>query len=618
MILRTFTMFLRRYFSVLALVSSFGPGIANADNPNPLPLDQAFNLTAQTVAPNTVVATWNIAPDYYLYRHSIKIAAETPQHAQIGPIKLPTGTSHNDEFFGHFQALTGKLQVTIPIVKQDGPILLKFNYQGCAQFGFCYPPQQKIISLASGSTTPPSINTYSAYPKYHANFLSSVKDSWSQLWQTHSADDFVNFLSTKQLLWILPLFFVLGLLLAFTPCVLPLVPILATIIVNRQATTSMRKRAFSLSLTYVLAMACTYAGIGIFAAFLGESLQSALQQPWVLILISLLLVIFAGSLLDFYTLQLPARWQNAVTNLSARQQGGQYLSVALMGICATLVLSPCVTPPLIGALTFIGQTGDVLLGGSALFTLGLGIGTPLLIAGTVGGHYLPKAGAWMQDIKKVMGLILIALAIYVLDRIMPGYLTLILFGCLAIVSAIVLSAPTLRANSQKARVRQGFCLILLIYGFVLVIGGFQGNDNFLQPLHIPVTDSQRSQSYTAANQLHVVTNPEQLALLLTTAQVNKQPVLLDFYAKWCIACQHIEHEVLQDPAVSAALKNTMLIQVDITQNDAAAKALLKQYNVIAPPTLVFLDQNGQERIPMRVIGEISRTNFIDHISNTKN
>lgn len=633
-----------------------------------LPPEQAYALTVMAPDPDTVIAEWNIAEGYYMYRERFGFESLTPG-VRLGEPQLPAGKIKEDEFFGKMEVYRNSIRAEIPVRYDDGviePLKLKVNSQGCADIGVCYPPQTQILTLdgalpvtpqssailtkanptaqndllsALTQPTNPSSSESSAQNPVPTKATSATDGQLAVLSQPGnqtssnnvlaqpgapspsqsvatstgfiSEQDRISRLLVEQRFWALPLFFGFGLLLAFTPCVFPMIPILSGIIAGQGASLTQR-RAFLLSLVYVLAMALTYTAAGVGAALLGQNVQIWFQNPWVLITFSTLFVLMALAMFGFYDLQLPTSWQTRLSELSNRQRGGQYTGVAVMGFLSALIVGPCVAAPLIGVLTVISATGDVALGGTALFFISLGMGAPLLVIGTSAGKLLPKAGPWMAIIKAVFGVLMLAVAIWMLERILPETLSLLLWAILLITTATFMGA--LRSVSADKPAPQllakGLGTVLMAYGILLLVGMAAGGKDPLQPL--------RGTSLMAGSSFqqplvfkHIKTTTD---LTREIAQANGRPVMLDFYADWCVSCKEMERYTFTDPKVQTALRGTVLLQADVTANDEADQALLKQFNLIGPPAILFFDSDGTEQPDFRVVGFMSASVFSDHLA----
>jgi thiol:disulfide interchange protein DsbD len=420
-----------------------------------------------------------------------------------------------------------------------------------------------------------------------------------------------NLLNGSSYFVIILSFLGLGLLLAFTPCILPMIPILSSIIVGHGKNLTPLK-SFFLSLTYVLGMAITYAIAGMLVAMVGSGIQVLFQKTWVIVLFSILFVILSLSLFGYYELQLPARWQRKVTALSNKQKGGTYIGVFLMGALSSLIVSPCVSAPLVGVLAYIAQTGNMVLGGVALLCLGLGMGVPLLLIGLSAGKLLPKAGAWMEAIKKVFGILLLAVAVEMLSRVIPGPFTLVLWATLLICVSMFMGTFVSAKNNFKKLLR-GFGAVFLIYGIILVIGAVMGNSD---PLH-PWEEMKFLQTKPKDSLFVTLGSMEQLDAELARAKKDHKMVMLDFYADWCTSCVAMDRAVFKNGNVQQALNGLVLLRADVTKNDEFAQSLLKRFQVIAPPTMLFFDKKGEELPDERIVGEVDSQKFIEHVELVK-
>ncbi|WP_414041664.1 protein-disulfide reductase DsbD [Acidithiobacillus sp. M4-SHS-6] len=545
--------------------------------------DQAFRFSATLASPNHLQLRWDVAPGYHLYRDRIKIVL-LPDNILPGKYTLPPGVMLNDPAFGKMRVLEGENTVTMPFsVKGTAPNTLevKATYQGCANAGVCYPEQSKTVRvslLAAPPAPPPAVppsqlhsRAVDLHPSSNAGVLAGALQD--RFWLT------------------LGLFFISGLGLAFTPCIFPMVPILSALIVGQEAKRGGQKsRAFTLSLAYVLGMALTYTIAGVLAAITGAYLQAAFQSPWVLGTFALIFALLSLSMFGFYELQMPSSLQ---TRLSRMGKGGHLFSSFIMGALSALIVGPCVAAPLAGALLFISQTGNVFLGGLSLFVLSLGMGVPLLIIGTSAGRLLPRAGAWMDAVKAIFGVLMLGVAIWLLARIVPGPVSLALWAALAIISSVYLGAlDTLTAEvAGWRRFWKGAGILLLAYGLVMGVGALSGASDPLQPLArlLPVNGSRQKQQ--AALHFTVVKSPAALDAALQ--QAKGKPVLIDYWASWCVECARMDRVTFATPEVENALRNRVLIRVDVTQDDAGSRALLKRYNLVGPPAFMAIGSNGQ-------------------------
>jgi thiol:disulfide interchange protein DsbD len=604
---------MKKYFFLLLLVLSFSvqarPGLLDSlglgnDFETPPDVDEVFIFSAQIQDPQTLLARWQIAEGNYLYRDKIKFEIIDNDNVQLLAFSLPAGENKMDEIFGLSEVYHHDTDATLPIKrsKENQQLKLKAHYQGCSEtFNICYPPTTKTILLTlpaiTSNDTQATINTSNNAPA-----VSIIADQ----------DRIAQSLAEDSLIKIMLGFFGLGLLLAFTPCVFPMIPILSSIIVGggERITTH---RAFILSLSYILAMSVTYTAAGVMTGLLGENLQAMFQNPWIIGSFSGLFVILSLSMFGLFELQLPHALQHRLHQISHQQQGGSVTGAALMGLLSGLIVGPCLAPPLAGALIFIGQHGDPVLGGLALFMLSMGMGLPLLIIGTSAGSLLPKAGDWMHTIKAIFGILMLGLSIWMLERIIPGWVSLLLWGGLLIVSAVYLGALnmlSIDANGWE-KLRKGLGLILLIYGGLLIIGAASGSNNVWQPLQAIAKSDQNNTQDEHGLAFIQVQNLSELEQILAE---SKQSAMLDFYADWCVDCKKMEATTFQDANVATALTGTTLIQVDITNYTEEQRALLKHFSLFGPPTLLFFDASGKEYSQYRLIGGTSAAELLDHLN----
>jgi len=599
---------MKKYFVLLFLLLAFSvqarPGLLDSlglsnEFDTPPDVDEAFIFSAQAKDANTILARWAVAEGNYLYKEKIRFEILEQDAVQLQNFSLPVGENKMDEIFGLSEVYQHDLDVILPI-NRSGEALeinLKAYYQGCSEtFHICYPPTEKeiLISLpaAAGDLNAP---------------LEKASTTFTE------QDRIAKSLAEDSIIKILLGFFGLGLLLAFTPCVFPMIPILSSIIVGEGERITTH-RAFILSLAYILAMSVTYTVAGVMTGLLGENLQAMFQNPWIIGSFSALFVVLSLSMFGLFELQLPHALQHRLHQISHQQQGGHIAGAALMGLLSGLIVGPCLAPPLAGALIFIGQHGDPVLGGSALFALSMGMGLPLLIIGTSAGSLLPKAGDWMNTIKSIFGVLMLALAIWMLERIIPGWISLLLWGGLLIVTAVYLGALNsldIDASGWE-KLWKGLGLILLIYGGLLMIGGASGSHNIWQPLQ-SIISNQSNTATTASAGIKFTKINNLTELKQQLSQANK-PAMLDFYADWCVDCKRMEITTFQDNNVLSALKNTQTLQIDMTANSDEHKALMKQYGVFAPPTILFFDAKGQEYAQHRLVGSISAQDLVQHIA----
>ncbi|MDT8388244.1 MAG: protein-disulfide reductase DsbD [Thiogranum sp.] len=589
--------------SALQALSDLGGGFGFGNGQELLPAEEAFQLDVQVIDANTLNASWNIAEGYYLYRHAFEFTAADDSDVVVQPAQISDGEKKTDEFFGDIEVYYEDAQARIPLQRDTTgatPLSLTVKYQGCAEMGVCYPPITRVVDLvlptadAATATTP-------APPGADAPRLSE-QDALAQR------------LMQGNLIAALLVFFGSGLLLAFTPCVFPMIPILSSIIVGQGKELS-TARSFTLSLVYVLAMAVTYTVAGVLAGLFGENLQAYFQDPWILSTFALIFVLLALSMFGFYDLQMPSFIQNRLTAASNRQQSGSLTGVAVMGFLSALIVGPCVAAPLMGALIVIGQTGDAVLGGMALFALSLGMGAPLLAIGTGAGKLLPRAGKWMDAIKAVFGVLLLAVAIWMLERILPAAVSLALWAALLILSAIYLRAlDQLPVEATGwSRLWKGLGVMALVYGVVLLIGAASGARDPLQPLAGMFGGAAATQTETHALPFRAIKTVSDLERELAAARQQGKPVMVDFYADWCVSCKEMEKYTFAKPGVQQALSDFVLLQADVTANDEADKALLQHYQLFGPPTMLFYDEAGRLRPDLTLVGFKPADEFVEHV-----
>lgn len=582
-----------------------GLGLNQSDDVPP-PVEEAFQFSADIDDNNTLLARWQVMEGNYLYRDKLRFEIINNDQVKLGEVSLPAGDNKNDEFFGLVQVYHHDIDLQLPLSRPSAQqeLTLRAHYQGCSEtFGICYPPGEQQVTLTLPAT---AAGTGAPAPSVAASTFDSNGNPLSE------QDRLAQKLAEDNLLQIFFGFLGLGLLLTFTPCVLPMIPILSSIIVGEGENITTR-RAFGLSLIYVLAMSVTYTAAGMLTGLLGENLQSLFQNPWIIGSFSILFVLLALSMFGLYELQLSHGLQHRLQQLTHRQQGGSLIGVAVMGLLSALIVGPCLAPPLAAALIFIGQHADPFLGGTALFALSIGMGIPLLIIGTSAGSLLPRAGDWMNVIKAIFGVLLLGLAIWMLERIIPGWLTLILWGTLLIVCAVYMGAlnPLQIDSSGWSKLFKGLGLILLIYGSLLMIGGASGSHNLWQPLQLLAAGNGKAEPEQEELQFSQINNlPELEARLADT----RQPVMLDFYADWCTDCKTLERTTFRDPAVVAAMDNYLLLQLDMTDNTEAHQQLLKQLKVFGPPTMLFFNANGDELADHRLVGHINPRQMLEHLA----
>jgi thiol:disulfide interchange protein DsbD len=624
----------------LSLLQSFGDEIGLDDEEEIPSPDQAYRISATLADDNTIQADILIRDKTYLYKDKFGAGLAAGSGVTVNPPVLPKGDIKDDEFFGRMEVYHNSVQFPIRLDRSDNAsreFAVALNYQGCVEDKICYPPMTKFlkVNLDKGSVDildekPEIAGAPAAGGDTAGNGdappAAAPTDGQQTATLGQSEQDRFNSILSQGSLWLIVFsFFIAGILLTFTPCVFPMIPILSGIIAGQGEHITTRK-AFVLSLVYVLAMAVTYAIAGAIVGYFGAefNIQAWFQDPLILSLFAGLFVLLALSMFGFYELQMPAFIQSRVTEISNRQHGGELAGVGIMGSLSALIVGPCITAPLVGALIFISQTQDWLTGGLALFALGLGMGVPLLVVGTAGGKFLPKAGTWMDAVKAVFGVGLLAIAIWMLERILPTEITMLLMALLIIVSAIYMGAiqPLPEGASGWRKLWKGLGFVLLVYGVFYLYGVAAGSKDLIQPLKglnkATVIRSVSGGSATGKPLAdHVIFQQikgrQGLEKALAEARANRQPVMLDFYADWCISCKEMEKYAFTHPDVLRALDGFMTIQADVTPNDATDKALMKSLGIFGPPAILFFDRDGKEIPGSRVVGAMSGKEFAEHI-----
>ena len=594
---------IRRLF-VFLLLLCLAP-LAQADflsfgskKPAFLPADQAFALTVHAVDQHTLIASFKVTPGYYLYRDKITFSVANSK-TRVTRISLPKGETKNDPNFGEIEVYHQSFQAEVVLGKVNAakPLVLNASYQGCSDKGLCYPPIEKTfnidlvqtISAAPPATATPAVNAQSSPDNDNTQIAKLFQNG--------------NF-------WlIISFFFGAGLLLSLTPCVFPMIPILSGIIVGRGHKIT-HMHAFVLSLAYVLGMAITYAIAGVAAGYSGNLISNALQTPWVLGSFAALFVVLALAMFGLYELQLPTALQSKLSDTSNKLHGGHLSGVFAMGALSAIIMGPCVAAPLAGALLYISQTHDAVLGGVALFVLALGMGVPLLIIGTSAGAILPKAGAWMEAVKRFFGVLMLAMAIWIISPVLPVSIQMLLWAALLIFSAIYLRAlDPLPHNAHGInKLGKSIGILALLLGVAYLIGALSGARDILRPLGSVVPASAEA---PATLRFERIKSGAELDARI--AQAKGKPVMLDFYADWCTSCKEMERFTFSDAAVQARLKNTILLQADVTANNADDKALLQRFQLFGPPATLFFDHQGKEQADFRVIGYQDAPQFLQSL-----
>jgi thiol:disulfide interchange protein DsbD len=575
---------MRRFFLLFVLLIS---GLAQAGTnpfeakPEFLPVGKAFIFTSERLESGETQLYWQIADGYYLYQKRLKFDG-LPANQQ--PV-LPEGEAHNDEFFGEQQVYRQGLELKIP-AGASGQI--KVGFQGCADAGLCYPPQTRIVDLGNGD----SVSTATEAPD-----------------QALASD-----LQQRALGWSLLVFFGLGLLLAFTPCSLPMLPILAGLIVGSGASP---KRGFALASSYVVSMALVYAAMGVLAALLGANLQALLQNPWLLGSFAAIFVLLALPMFGFFELQLPVAVRDRLENVSRNQRGGSLIGAGVLGALSGLLVGPCMTAPLAGALLYIAQSGNALHGGLILFAMGIGIGVPLLLLVTVGNRFLPKPGAWMNLLKGIFGFLFLATALLMLRPVLDESLWVGLCGALLLIAAY----SAWKQSEGFGRIAHLFgatSLLLGLWGSLLMIGAAGGSDDLFKPLQVfRASNSALAATPTGHDAFTTIKDPVALQRELEAARSKGQWVLLDYYADWCVSCKVMEKQVFGQSRVLEALNDVRLLRLDVTADNAASRELLGRYKVPGPPSLLWIGADGNERRSQRITGEVDADTFLQRWTITR-
>jgi thioredoxin:protein disulfide reductase len=568
-----------------------------------LPPDEAFQASATADGPESIRVSWQIAKGYYLYKEKTKIQLIGKAKNKLGEYTIRSGIPKEDEAFGKVEIFYDELNVDVPVIRTDRTpelITLELSYQGCADRGVCYPPMTKEVTVELPSAITESV---SAVPP-------GLTDLSEQ-------DQIVHSLKHDGFLANLLGFFGLGVLLSFTPCIFPMIPILSGIIVGKSKSIT-TARAFFLSLSYVVASALTYTLFGILAALFGSNLQTTFQQPWIIVAFSAIFVLLSLSMFGFYSLDLPDFIRAKLHNSSEKHRDGSITGAAIMGALSSLIVGPCVAAPLAGALIYIGQTGDAVLGGSALFTMGMGMGLPLLLIGASAGKLLPQSGGWLNATKYVFGVIMLAVAVWMLSRILPASITMLLWSLLLIIPAIYLNAidPLPENSSGWLKLWKGLGLTMLAYGLLLLIGLSMGNSNPLQPLAGGIGQAAAQKKDTGLV-FERIKSVAELDARIAQAASRNQPVMLDYYADWCISCKEMEAYTFTNAEVKKAVAGFMLLQADVTENSTDDKALLAKFELIGPPATLFFNGSEEEIKTLRVVGFQDAQTFLKTLVRVK-
>ena len=562
---------------------------------NDLKANDAFIPFLTQIDKQTLEIAFQIKPRHYLYKDKIAVTS-LDSDIQIGAIELPKGIIKNDDWFGETEVFYNEVFGRVSFKYSDparSNLDFILNYQGCIEDEICLPPQQTSFKIELTSST-----------------LTDV--SRERPIKISEQSRLANLISSAHILMVILTFYVAGLLLSFTPCVLPMIPILSGILAGEGEQIT-PKRGFILSSSYVLGMAIVYTMAGIISASIGLQLQAFFNAPWVIIIFVAIFIWLALAMFDLVNMELPSIFQNRLSKLNDQQKSGTIIGSFFIGAISSLIVTACVAPPLVATLMVIGQTGDVLRGGVALLAMSFGMGTPLIVIGTSAGKLLPKAGEWMNKVKHIFGFLMLGLAIYMLSRILDATFILALWGILALLMGVFFGGLNVidknSKNSEKGA--KGIGLLAIIYGAALILGSLSGNTNPLQPLaNIGIMNGQK----TIASELHFkrIKSLDNLNLELAQAKLQNKSVMLDFYADWCVSCKEMEAYTFTDERVQNSLANTILLQADVTANDEIDQALLNELNVFGPPTIIFYNKNGIKKNGYEVVGYMKAKEFARH------
>lgn len=627
-------------FFGLTFTTLFGVGIED----EVLMPDQAFKPSA-VLKDGKINVDIKLGDKIYAYKDKLHFSIISPKNISLDKdLKLPKPVKYH-EFIVYFDEVKQSIPLSLiekKLGKNTDKITLRVNFQGCSKLGLCYSPMKKeftfdlknikkTLSPATASVSSNSnkkiskwsiaSNSIKKEPKVEktAPKTQTVSKSKTKA-KTHLSQEgsIADTLAHSSFLVVLLTFFGFGLLLSLTPCVFPMIPILSSIIVSQSKENMNAKRGFILSLVYVLSMSIAYTIAGVLAGLFGANIQVMLQNPWVIFVFAAIFVALAFSMFGYYELQLPASLQSRINRTTDKAQGRGFASVIIMGFLSALIVGPCVAPPLAGALIYIGQTGDAFLGGAALFVMSIGMGVPLLLVGIGAGKFMPKPGGWMQNVSKIFGVVMLAVAIYLISRIIPDMYTMILWAFLFIGSAIYLGAlePIKEGVSGIVKMSKVIGILFLIYGIMLFVGAFMGNTNPLDPLENTrkpafATVTQNTQAIPFKNNFIVVKNQKELDNAIDS---STKPVMVDFSAKWCVSCKELEEKTFKDPRVMALFQHFTLIRADVTENSDEQKRMMKKYRVFGPPVMVFFDKNHKLLNDKKLVGYINADDFIKHLN----
>jgi thioredoxin:protein disulfide reductase len=571
-----------------------------------LPAEEAFVMNARFDKPNELTVGWQIAPNYYLYRDKFTFTVDGK--VELGRAALPKGKAHHDDNFGDVEVFYDYVEAKVPFSRASPDaldVVVTGGFQGCKDDSICYPPGEQTMSLVLPATS---------------DFPASAVASSSSGGPVSEQDKYVDRIVNGSWWTMIGVFFLAGLALSLTPCVLPMVPILSSIIAGQGGTVS-TSRGFLLSLSYVLGMAATYTAAGALAALAGGQIQAMFQKPWIVTLFASVFFVLALGMFGLFELQMPTAIQTRLSQLADKQKGGTFLGVGVMGALTALIVTTCVAPPLIGALTAIAQTGDVARGASALFAMSMGMGAPLLLVGASAGQLLPRVGPWMNTVKAGFGVMMVGIAIWMMERVLPGSVTLVLWALLVFLTGVFLGAfESLPENPRPIRrLAKGLGVLACIYGALMLIGATLGGENPLQPIPRGSFASASTGGALGAParpklEFREIETVAELDAALTEASGAGQPVMLDFTAEWCVSCKEMETHTFPDSGVISALQPFMLLRADVTENDDDDQALLKRFKSFGPPTIAFFDKAGTERENFKLVGFVPPEQFTAHVA----
>ncbi|MGH8122142.1 MAG: protein-disulfide reductase DsbD [Rudaea sp.] len=592
--------------------------IAGSGDSEPLPVEKAFVYEAIATGPNEILARFTMPKGYYLYRDKTRFSAVD---ATLGTPRWPPGTLHKDTNFGTTTVYFDQVEIPIPVTRNSATaqtLSLTANFQGCLEGSVCYPLTTRVVDVAlpAGGTIDSGAANAAANASATSNAATTTAAASTASATSESGDSQFSRALNGSLWFTFTVFFLAGAGLAFTPCVFPMIPILSGIIAGAGEHLSTR-RAIVLSLVYVLASAVIFTLAGVVAGLAGKNLQAAFQTPWVLWCFAGLFVLLALSMFGFYELQLPSSWQNKLAGVSNKQASGSLTGVAVMGALSALIVGPCVTPPLAVAVLYIAQKHDALLGGFALFTLALGMGAPLVVFGASAGRFLPRAGAWMDAVKAVFGVTFLALAIWMLARILDSVWIMLLTGALAVASAVYLGALERLPDGSRGwrKLAKALGVLLLILGAAELIGAIAGSNDVLQPLRgLGAGAGTAAAAQVQALPFRRVKSTADVEREVATAKAANKPVMFDFYADWCVSCKEMEKYTFSNHEVHGALADFVLLQADVTANDDVDQALMRHYGIVGPPDTLFFGAHGSERRALRLTGQEDADKFLRRIA----